>query len=150
MTRSPSTCPTRPRRRPISDAWPRAAGTPARWGWRAHLREGDGGEGRSFHDGPGRAAGGARLARHRRIALAEAGLSRRHLARARRDPRQDAVTLEAGPRLLPDEDGRHQPGRRSGADLHLDRADPAAARLEGEFRYGQSRAPAKAGAVDGA
>ena len=46
-----------------------------------------------------------------------------------RDHREDAVALQARDRLVPHRDDGHQPGRRAGDDVHLDRADAATPRL---------------------
>ena len=71
--------------------------------------------------------GGPRLTRDRRAPLAQARLSRRHSARARQDHREDAVAKPPGDGLLPNAYDRNQSKRRDRDDLHLDRADPAAA-----------------------
>src|SRR5690242_11431876 len=56
--------------------------------------------------------------------MEEARLSRRHAARLRQNPREDAVAKPAGDRLLPCPEHGQEPERRRRDELHLDRADP--------------------------
>ena len=69
---------------------------------------------------------GPRFAGHRRAALEETGLSRRHAARQRPNPREDAIAQPPDIGSFRTQDDRHQSEWRRRHDLHFDRPDPRA------------------------